>query len=442
MNSHPPKILLYGSLPPPFTGQSAMFVPVVGMFPKEEILLINITRFQSTFGNTVYTMLATCWFFLVYRFKTVYFTPSRSMTGFVKDIPLLILGRWCNKRMVAHLHGANFRSFYENSGMLKPFIRYGYRHVDTGIVLLEGMRNEFGYFPNIRVQVVPNCYDRRFDIPDTIQADTVQPDTSASLSVRTDGQPGTVQPGTVQPGTVQADTSASLSVRSDTERSRSVRTIVHKDERPCQVLYLSALMRSKGILEFLEACDIVLQQHTGVNFVIAGLPEPDPFMSRQEIAARFQEQLGCLEKRHPGRIAYLGQVVTGQHNPATRESTMQEKGISRDKIWLMRDSSIFVLPTWHPSEALPVSILEAMRTGNAIIATRHNFLPGIVKPANGILVEPRSGRAIADAILTLVSDKERLREIRENNIMHATENYSIEKYRRKMLEIIAQISSI
>jgi hypothetical protein len=41
-----------------------------------------------------------------------------------------------------------------------------------------------------------------------------------------------------------------------------------------------------------------------------------------------------------------------------------------------------------------------------------------------------------------VSDKERLREMQEFNIMHAIENYSIEKYRRKMLEIIAQISSI
>lgn len=392
------KLLLYGSLPPPFTGQSAMFVPVVGMFPKEEILLVNITRFQSTLGNTVYTMLSTCWFFLVYRFKTVYFTPSRSMTGFVKDIPLLILGRWCNKRMIAHLHGANFRSFYENSGMLKPFIRYGYRHVDTGIVLLEEMRNEFGHFPNIRVQVVPNCYDRRFDIPDTIQQDT--------------------------------------------ERSRSVRTIAQKEKHPCQVLYLSALMRSKGILEFMEACDIVLRQHAGVNFVIAGLPEPDPFMSRQEIAARFHEQLERIEKSHPGRVAYLRQVVSGQHNQAKHEPTMPEEGISRNKIRLMRDSSIFVLPTWHPSEALPVSILEAMRTGNAIIATRHNFLPGIVKPGNGILVEPRSGQVLADAILALVSDKERLREMQEFNIMHAIENYGSETYRRKMLEIIAQIGSI
>jgi glycosyltransferase involved in cell wall biosynthesis len=383
-----PNLLLYGSLPPPFTGQSAMFVPVVGLFPKGEILLVNITLFNSTLGNTVYTMLATCWFFLVYRFKTVYFTPSRSMTGFVKDIPLLLLGRWCNKRMIAHLHGANFRSFYENSGMLKPFIRYGYQHVDIGIVLLEGMRNEFGHFPNIRVKVVPNCYDQRFDIPDT----------SAPLSVRTDGQPDTVQP--------------------DTERSRSVRTIAQKDKRPCQVLYLSALMHSKGILEFLDAAAIVLGKQGNTSFVIAGALWADGSMGLMEITARFQTRLKVLQEQFPGRIGYRGLL----------------KGA--DKITLLNESSIFVFPSWHPSEALPVSILEAMRTGNAIIATRHNFLPLLVRPENGLLVEPRSGQAIADAILALLSNKERLREIQEFNINHAVENYSIEKYRKNMREII------
>jgi glycosyltransferase involved in cell wall biosynthesis len=405
MNSHPPKLLLYGSLPPPFTGQSAMFVPVVGLFPKEEIYLVNITRFDSTLGNTVYTMLATCWFFLVCRFKTVYFTPSRSMTGFVKDIPLLMLGRWCNKRMIAHLHGANFRSFYENSGMLRPLIRYGYGRVDTAIVLLEEMKGEFRDFPQIKIRVVPNCYDSRFDQP--VRGDSSQPMTGDQPNQPFPGEP--LRETSIQFNQPIADFPAA-------ERTDAAgKSPLAKSE---QVLYLSALMHSKGILEFLEAAAIVLATHETASFVIAGVLWADDSMGLKEIATRVHTRLQALQERFAGRIQYRG-LVTGA-----------------DKIALLTDSSIFVFPSWHPSEALPVSILEAMRTGNAIIATRHNFLPLLVRPENGLLVEPRSGQAIADAILSLSGNREKLCEIQEYNVRHAIENYSLEKYRKNMLEIL------
>jgi glycosyltransferase involved in cell wall biosynthesis len=400
-----------------------MFVPVVGMLPKEEILLVNITRFKSNVGNTVYTMLATCWFFLVYRFRTVYFTPSRSKTGFVKDIPLLMLGRWCNKRMIAHLHGANFRSFYENSGMLRPLIRYGYGRIDTAIVLLEEMKDEFRDFPQIRIRVVPNCYDSRLDQP--FQGDPSQRMTG-NLFEKPDQGDDSPRPNDAD--FVQKLTGNQLLLETgdhfnqpgpDDPVSERIETGGRDpSENNIQILYLSALMHSKGIMEFLDAAAIVLGEQKTASFVIAGAFWADGSMGLREITTRFQDRLLVLQERFPGRIEYRG-LVTG-----------------RDKIALLTHSSIFVFPSWHPSEALPVSILEAMRTGNAIIATRHNFLLCIVKPGNGILVEPHSGRALAEAILALLIDKKRMREMQEFNITHAIQNYSIGKYRKGILEII------
>ena len=41
---------------------------------------------------------------------------------------------------------------------------------------------------------------------------------------------------------------------------------------------------------------------------------------------------------------------------------------------------IFVLPSFYASEAMPISIIEAMRSGCVIIATEHHYLPFLVGP--------------------------------------------------------------
>lgn len=349
-----------------------MFAPVVSAFDPREVVVINITRFKTPLPNTLWTIWSTLWAFLIHRFHTVYFTPSRSRMGFVKDLPLLFLGRWTGKRMIAHLHGANFRSFYETGGILKPLIRYGYRTIDTGIVLLEEMRDEFIHFPNVKVRVVPNCYDQSFDL-------------------------------NLPSGSTPIDSAQGAGTH------------------PEQILYLSALMHSKGILEFLDAIPLVLGKRPTANFVIAGALWADASMGLKEITRHVGKRLDVLNERFPGHVRYLG-LVTG-----------------KEKIGLLKDSAIFVMPGWHPSEALPVSVIEAMRTGTAIVATRHNFIPAIIGPQNGILVEPHAARAIAEAVINLLEDPERLKTIQEHNVAHAIQNYSPAKYRETITRIVKEV---
>lgn len=349
---------MVGSLPPPYNGQSAAFSPIVESFLPGEIYLLNITKYRSGIGNTLWTMLGTLWFFTFCRFETVYFTSSRSRLGFVKDVPLLLLGRLCKKRMVNHLHGANFKSFYDNSGLLKPLIGYCYRKVDTSVVLFDGMRNEFSDFPAMKIRVIGNSYEKLFDMQD---------DTLLQQQFR-------VSPNI--PG----------------------------------VIYLSGLMKSKGILEFLEACEVVLQHRRDVTFTIAGFPCSDNFMGKKAIAKLFFEKYGSLKKHFPDHIQYLGEIT------------------GKAKVELLYGSAIFVLPTWHPSEAFPISILEAMRAGNAIVTTKHNFLPSLVKPKNGILVNPHSISEIAEAIEILLRDPVRLQNIQQHNTAFAHKEYNQEKY--------------
>gem|GEM_PF-734237 len=399
------KILLVGSLPPPYNGQSAAFSPIVGSFAPGEAFLVNITKYRSFIGNTLWTMLGTLYYFAFYRFDTVYFTSSRSMLGFVKDIPLLLLGRWLKKRMVNHLHGANFKSFYDNSGLLKPLIGYCYRKVDTSIVLFEEMRKEFSDFPSMKVRVIGNCYEKLFDLQD---------DSALLKQSRVSPLTDLITPGKF-PAPLGQNPAPGLCRGVDTDLITPGKFPAPLGQNPapglCRgVVYLSGLMKSKGILEFLDACEVVLQHRRDVTFTIAGLPCSDNFLGKRAIAELFFRKYGSLKKQFPDHIQYVGEI-TGQA-----------------KVEMLYGSDIFVLPTWHPSEAFPISILEAMRSGNAIVSTAHNFLPSLVKPENGILVNPHSISEIAEAIETLLRDPVRLQTIQQHNTAFAHKEYNQEKY--------------
>jgi glycosyltransferase involved in cell wall biosynthesis len=70
----------------------------------------------------------------------------------------------------------------------------------------------------------------------------------------------------------------------------------------------------------------------------------------------------------------------------------------------LRRIDIFVMPSLF--EGLGVAALEAMAAGKPVVATRVGGLAeSILDGQTGLLVEPRDGRAIADAVAKLISDR-------------------------------------
>lgn len=70
------------------------------------------------------------------------------------------------------------------------------------------------------------------------------------------------------------------------------------------------------------------------------------------------------------------------------------------------NSDVFVLPTYYPVEAQPISIIEAMNAGTPIIATNHASIPDyVINGENGYLVEKKDHQGIAAALIKL-TDKE------------------------------------
>jgi len=191
-----------------------------------------------------------------------------------------------------------------------------------------------------------------------------------------------------------------------------------------RIVFMSNLMKSKGIMEFLDAAEQLLRIHSGVIIDIAGLPYQDDYAGRKEMARDFDRNFKRLKSLYPGRIYYHG----------------LKKGY--EKLKFLFNSDIFVMPSWHPSEAFPLTIIEAMRAGNAIITTNHNFLPSIVKPENGIIVEPQCAEELTKAVITLVSDQDRLKMIQAYNRSYAREHYNQDLYVKSVSGIIFKNSSV
>ncbi len=87
---------------------------------------------------------------------------------------------------------------------------------------------------------------------------------------------------------------------------------------------------------------------------------------------------------------------------------------------------IVLVPSIIP-EACPRTIIEAMAVGKPVIATPLGGSKELVTPETGLLVPPEDASAVAEAIATLVSDRERLKEMGRASRSRAVELFSSEK---------------
>lgn len=144
------------------------------------------------------------------------------------------------------------------------------------------------------------------------------------------------------------------------------RQAVGMPEEGSSIVYVGRLDLAKGLGELLQAFESVAKHDAGTRLVLVG---GGPELSRcQAFAARL-----------PGRV-----VVAGPQ-PLDRVADH------------VAACDVLALPSWN--EGTPNVILEAFASGRPVVATRVGGIPDLVtSDALGLLVAPRDGGALADAL--------------------------------------------
>ncbi len=112
--------------------------------------------------------------------------------------------------------------------------------------------------------------------------------------------------------------------------------------------------------------------------------------------------------------------VGGKGDTARFESEIARLGIDtlvkyegwvspEKKAELLALSSVSILPSYF--EGLPISLLEGMSYSHAVISTNVGGIPEILDPTNGVMHTPGDVEALSAAIVGLVGDRTRMREM-------------------------------
>jgi len=158
------------------------------------------------------------------------------------------------------------------------------------------------------------------------------------------------------------------------------------------VLWVGRLERRKGILDLFAAIPEVLRAVPRARFVIAGADN-----SRND---GFQRSHGCdypthFRRRHRGvadSVEFLGTVTDER----------------LDELYAACD--LFVAPSLY--ESFGLIYLEAMNFGKPVVGCRAGGIPEVVADGEtGLLVAPGARTALAEAIVSTLSNPRRLREM-------------------------------
>jgi glycosyltransferase involved in cell wall biosynthesis len=84
-----------------------------------------------------------------------------------------------------------------------------------------------------------------------------------------------------------------------------------------------------------------------------------------------------------------------------------------------------------------ISLLEAMKKGVAIVTTSCDGIPeDFINGETGILVEPGNANQMANAIETLLKDKDKRRKLGENAMLDYQKRFTFEKMKIGMAGLI------
>lgn len=326
-----PRLIVIGPLPPPTHGVSISTGLVLAnprlnpRFSVEHLDTSDKREDRANIGrwdiDNILVALQSVWR-LLRRLRgergIVYVPLSQGLAGFLRDGLFILCASKAGWKVAVHLRGGEFDRFHAaQPRLMRWWIRRVLRHVDSMAVLGSSLTGVFeGLVPAERLAVVPNG----------------TPDLGRHEQTR------------------NGDT----------------------------VLFLSNLRRRKGLLEAVEAAELVISRHPTARFVFIGDWEDD------DLADEVRDRTGVLADR----ISFLP-VVTGEA-----------------KSTALLSASILLFPPVLP-EGHPRVVLEALAAGLPVVTTdRGAIAETVIDGESGYVLADPVPEQLAHCILKLLNDAE------------------------------------
>lgn len=173
-----------------------------------------------------------------------------------------------------------------------------------------------------------------------------------------------------------------------------------------KVLYLSRLVGKKGVDILMRAIPKILKS-TDAHFIFAG-PGKDSYFKKYNLSNK--------------RYTFLG-YVDHELTPS---------------LYALAD--IFVLPSFY--ENFPISVLEAMASEIAVVATNVGGIPEMITPGyNGVLIPPKDIDSLANALIMLIENDHLRKKMGRNARKTVLRKFTWEKTAKLTVEYYEEILS-
>lgn len=356
------KILFAVQLPPPVHGASLVNKTLVDnekikLKYELDILEIQLANNMEDLGGFSIRKIINAFniFFKLFKklfknnYDLVYFTLSPLGFAFYKDVVLIFIIKLFKKKIVFHLHGKGIKDELKSSFKKKIYQKV-FKNTNV-IQLAEVLYNDIKDVYNEKPFILPN-------------------------------------------GIINSKV-----VSLHNKRENKIPTFI----------YLSNLMKDKGVLIFLEAISKIQNKEKEFQVYILG-PSADITI----------EEIRCFIAKHDiNNVEVVGSVY------------------GEDKYVYLRKSDIFVLPTYYRNECFPLTILEAFQAGLAIISTDNGAIPDIVKDeVNGFIIPMKEVDCLVNKMIYLMENKEVLETIKSANLLKFQENYTEEIFIDNFIKIM------
>ncbi len=186
-----------------------------------------------------------------------------------------------------------------------------------------------------------------------------------------------------------------------------------------QLLYFGTLVRKKGVLELPHIFNKVLVTCPNATLVLAGADSPDIPSSNDSTWGMMKS---LFDEQALQRVNYAGKI------PYTKIRKYIEQ------------ATVCIFPSF--AEACPVSWLEAMAMGKAIVASDIGWAQEmILDNFEGFLVNPKNHEMFAERIVELLSDKNLNRSMGNAAVKRVEKDFSNKQTAEQTIKFYSSVLS-